>query len=139
MFKDNLISLRKLHKMSQEALAEYLDVSRQTVSKWENAESLPDLEKAQKLAQLFDVTIDDLITYNTAKNKLPVPPKGKHIFGTVKVGEKGQIVIPAKARRIFDIKAGDELVILGDESSGLAMLKEDSFLELLEQIRKNTE
>ena len=41
--------------------------------------------------------------------------KGQHIFGTVKVGEKGQIVIPKEARQIFDIKAGDTLLVLGDE------------------------
>ena len=46
-----------------------------------------------------------------------VPPKGKYMFGMVKVGDKGQIVIPAKARKIFNIKPGDNLVILGDENS----------------------
>lgn len=139
MFNDNLISLRKLHKMSQETLAEKLDVSRQTVSKWETGESMPDLDKAKKMAQLFNVTLDDLVTYDTAQSKLPVPPKGKHIFGTVTVGEKGQIVIPAKARKIFDIRAGDQLVILGDEDSGIAILKEDGFLQLLKEVRKSAE
>ena len=38
----------------------------------------------------------------------------------VKVGEKGQIVIPAKARKLFDIKPGDNLIILGDEGQGIA-------------------
>lgn len=46
-------------------------------------------------------------------------PKGKHIFGTAKVGEKGQIVIPKEARTLFNIKPGDTLLILGDESSGI--------------------
>ncbi len=56
-------------------------------------------------------------------------PKGKHIFGTVKVGEKGQIVIPKDAREIFNIQPGDSLVVLGDEASGLAIMKNDVFLE----------
>ena len=55
-------------------------------------------------------------------------PKGKHLFGTVKVGEKGQIVIPKEARDIFNIKPGDSLVVLGDEATGLAIIKNDVFL-----------
>ena len=54
--------------------------------------------------------------------------KGKHLFGTVKVGEKGQIVIPKEARAIFNIQPGDSLVVLGDEATGLAILKHDVFL-----------
>ena len=57
-----------------------------------------------------------------------MPPKGKHVFGLVTVGEKGQIVIPAKARKVFDIKAGDQLIVLGDEEQGIAIVKgEDIF------------
>ncbi len=51
------------------------------------------------------------------------PPKGKHIFGTVRVGEKGQIVIPKDARKMFDIQPGDSLVVLGDEGNGIAIMK----------------
>ena len=54
----------------------------------------------------------------------------RHIFGTAKVGEKGQIVIPAKARRIFNIQAGDQLLVLGDEEQGLAIIKEEDFIKL---------
>ena len=60
-----------------------------------------------------------------------MPPKGKHVFGKVKVGEKGQIVIPAKARKIFDIRPGDNLILLGDEGQGIAIIKEDKLLEIL--------
>ncbi|MCE5188453.1 MAG: AbrB/MazE/SpoVT family DNA-binding domain-containing protein [Eubacteriales bacterium] len=58
-------------------------------------------------------------------------PKGKHLFGTVRVGEKGQIVIPKGARSIFDIQPGDSLVVLGDEATGLALMKNDAFLALI--------
>ncbi len=51
--------------------------------------------------------------------------KGKHIFGTVKVGERGQIVIPKKARDIFNIKPGDTLLVLGHETKGIAIVKVD--------------
>ena len=116
MFADNLTELRKLHHMSQDELAEQINVSRQTLSKYETGESLPDIEKCKKLADVFGVTVDDLISYDKEKSLgLGVPPKGKHVFGMVKVGDKGQIVIPAKARKIFDIKPGDNLLVLGDE------------------------
>lgn len=46
--------------------------------------------------------------------------KGKHAW-TVKVGEKGQFVIPKEARDIFDIKPGDTLILLGDEERGIAI------------------
>ncbi|MEE1169490.1 MAG: AbrB/MazE/SpoVT family DNA-binding domain-containing protein, partial [Anaerovoracaceae bacterium] len=44
------------------------------------------------------------------------------------VGDKGQIVIPAKARKIFEISPGDQLVVLGDERQGLAIMKSESIL-----------
>ena len=47
----------------------------------------------------------------------------KYIFGVCKVGERGQIVIPKDARKIFDIKAGDSLLLLGDKNKGLALIK----------------
>lgn len=132
MFADNLMELRKYHDLSQEELAEKIGVSRQTLSKYETGESLPDIEKCKALADIFGVTVDDLICYEkSAGMGLELPPKGKHIFGMVKVGDKGQIVVPAKARKIFDIHPGDNLIILGDEAQGIALIKEKSLLELL--------
>ncbi len=48
-----------------------------------------------------------------------------HIFGTAKVGEKGQIVIPRDARKLFGVKPGDTLLILGDEQVGIIVTKPD--------------
>lgn len=134
MFKENLISMRKMHGYSQEELAEKIGVSRQTLSKYETGESLPDIEKCRLLAAALDVRIDDLVNYDKEDSNnlgLGVPPKGKHVFGITKVGEKGQIVIPAKARKIFDINPGDNLILLGDESQGIAIIKENRLLEML--------
>lgn len=132
MFKDNLIQLRKINNMSQEEMAEIIGVSRQTLSKYETGESLPDIEKCNALAEAFGITIDDLVNYNKDENYgMELPPKGKHMFGMVKVGDKGQIVIPARARKIFNIKPGDNLVILGDDDSGIAILKEENLLEMM--------
>ena len=139
MFADNLVDLRKYHAMSQEELAEKIGVSRQTLSKYETGESLPDIEKCKALADVFGITVDDLISYEKTDGMgLMVPPRGKHIFGMVRVGEKGQIVIPAKARKIFDIKPGDNLVVLGDEGQGIALLKEENLLRMLSMARSES-
>lgn len=61
-------------------------------------------------------------------------PKGKHIFGTVKVGEKGQIVIPKEARDLFNIKPGDTLLLLGDEAQGIAIVKNEIFQQFAHDI-----
>ena len=63
--------------------------------------------------------------------------KGKHLFGMVNVGDKGQIVIPARARKLFDIKPGDQLVVLGDESQGIAIMKANDFLNMANLIRES--
>ena len=132
MFADNLMELRKYYALSQEELAARIGVSRQTLSKYETGESLPDIEKCKALADVFGVTVDDLISYEkSAGMGIGIPPKGKHIFGMVKVGEKGQVVIPAKARTIFHIKPGDNLIVLGDEGQGIALIKEENLLKLL--------
>ena len=55
---------------------------------------------------------------------------GKYIFGVVKVGDKGQIVIPRDARKIYDIKPGDALMLLGDHR-GMAMLKTEIFQDAI--------
>ena len=138
MFKDNLVNLRKFHDMTQEELAEKVNVSRQSVAKWESGDAVPDLEKCKLLSEIFGVSLDDLANYEAENNMgMNVPPKGKHLFGIVKVGEKGQIVIPAKARKTFDIKVGDSLVVLGDEAQGIALIKGADFLKLADMIRNN--
>ena len=137
MFKDNLVQMRKLLQLTQEDLAEKLGVTRQSVAKWEAGESIPDLDKCKQLADIFGVSLDDLANYEPEENLgLRLPPKGKHLFGLVTVGDKGQIVIPAKARKIFEISTGDQLVVLGDEGQGLALVKTSHFLSLANMVKK---
>lgn len=70
-------------------------------------------------------------------------PKGKHllaqardkcVFGTVRVGEKGQIVIPKEARERFGIGAGDTLLVLGDDASGILISRPEAINELAARI-----
>ncbi len=137
MLNDNIIQLRKLHDMTQEDLADKVGVTRQSIAQWESGKTCPNLVQSKALADAFGVTLDDLVEFDSGENLgLNVPPKGKHLFGLVTVGEKGQIVIPARARKLFDIKQGDKLVVLGDEGQGIAIVKADSFLHLVDMIRK---
>lgn len=108
-------------------MAERIGVSRQAVAKWEAGQSVPDILNCDALAKLYDVELDALLHHDQGR----IPPKGKHIFGTVRVGERGQIVLPKQAREVFHIQAGDRLVVLGDEAPehpGIALMKEEFFL-----------
>ena len=129
MLKDNLILLRNRKGLSQEDVAEIIGISRQAYAKWEKGETVPDIEKSAKLAQFYDITVDNLLNFDTHQSGMIVPPapKGKHIFGTTVMNDRGQIVIPKNARDILGLKKGDSLVILGDEAEGLALVKADLF------------
>lgn len=59
--------------------------------------------------------------------------EGKYLFGVVKVGDKGQIVIPRDARKQYDIKPGDSLMLLGDQN-GMALVKTEIFQSFVNQI-----
>ena len=56
----------------------------------------------------------------------------KYIFGVVKVGDKGQIVIPKDARNVYGINPGDSLIVLGDQK-GMALLKTEVFQSVIDQ------
>ena len=58
---ENIYRLRTEKNMSQGDLADALEVSRQSVSKWENNSAVPELDKLKKMSQLFDVTLDELV------------------------------------------------------------------------------
>ena len=60
-FADNLVRLRREKGFSQEQLADLMDVSRQAVSKWENDVSCPDVTMIPRIAQLFNVSTDELL------------------------------------------------------------------------------
>ena len=129
MLKENIAMLRNVNGYSQEEVAEKIGVSRQAYAKWEKGESIPDVERCQKLAEVYGVTIDSLVAFSgkIGVTNLTPAPKGKHIFGTTKINDRGQIVIPKKARELFGINNGDALVVLGDEAEGIALIRADIF------------
>ena len=82
------------------------------------------------------VALEDMLHYEEKNKSLPLPPKGKHLFGTVTVGARGQIVLPKKAREVFQIKAGDTIMVLGDEARGIALVKADDMIDFVQQALK---
>ena len=135
MIGKNLQKLRKQRGMTQEALAEAVGVARQTIAKWETEESAPDLEMSGRLAGVLEVSLDDMV--NAPADEIDGKPgmRGKHMFGLVTVGDKGQIVIPVRARRVFNINPGDQLMVLGDENSGIALVDAGFFMNVAEGIK----
>ncbi len=117
MIGENIQRLRRVAHLSQEDLAEKIGVARQTVAKWENGTTVPDIYACMAMADVFEVTLDTL----AFERKHPNPEK--HMFGAVRIGERGQIVIPKKCREVFELSAGDMLLVLGDEVRGIALLK----------------
>ena len=136
MISQNIQILRKKSGLTQEQLGMKVGVSRQTVAKWESGESVPDLANGDALARAFGVTLDDLTNYKASDLGEAPPPRGKHLFGVVKVGERGQMVIPKKAREVFGIETGDELLCLGDEEQGIALVRTDAFIAEIDRFTK---
>lgn len=101
---DNLIFLRNIKGLTQEQVAEVIGISRQSYSKWEQGETYPDIDKCDKLAKYYGVTIDSLIHQDNKVDDVKIAPApiGKHLWGTVTIGSKGQIVIPKAARETFE-------------------------------------
>lgn len=135
MVDSNLKRLRKMSGLSQEQVAEKLNVSRQAVAKWESGDSLPDIYNCRALADLYNITIDSLFEAVTDKDKKDIRPRGKHIFGAVRVGKDGSFRLPKKALRLFDIKEGEMLLVLGDETQGIALCKTTFFIEALKSMK----
>lgn len=128
MISANLKYLRNKHNLTQEQFAEKLGVSRQTVAKWESGESLPDIKNCADIAMIFNISIDAFfaLSLDEKDESECLEAQGKYVFGIVKVGERGQVVIPKQARIVYDIKAGDKLLVVGDEK-GMAFAKVKGF------------
>ena len=119
MIAENIKYLRKREGISQEEFAERFGVSRQSVSKWESGESTPDITKCLEIAQYYDISIDMLVSAPLGGQDVTLnTSEGRYIFGIVKVGDRGQVVIPKHAREVFKIKAGDRLMVMGDTAKG---------------------
>ncbi len=128
MLKDNLVMLRKLKGYSQEQIAQKIGISRQAYAKWESGTTIPDVDRAARLAEVYGVTLDSLMKTETTDGvgMIPPAPKGKNIWGSVPLGDRGQIVIPKAARDKFGLKGGDRMIIISDEN-GIALVPAEFF------------
>lgn len=128
MLKENLVLLRDLHALSQEQLAEQIGISRQAYARWESGATVPDIEKCKRLADFYGITIDGLLKTETEETLGLIPPasKGKNIWGSVTINERGQLVIPKPAREKFGLTGGQRLIVLSDEE-GIALVPAERF------------
>ncbi len=138
MLKDNLLMLRGIHGFSQEEIAEKIGISRQAYAKWESGATVPDVEKCARLARLYDTTVDSLLkTEKTDDGRvMPPAPKGKNIWGSVTMNERGQIVIPKAARDHFGLRAGQRLILLSEDNEGFALVPTELFERKLELVNR---
>ena len=103
-FENRLYELRKQKGLSQEELASRLDVTRQTVSKWELGDSTPDMDKLVLLGELFGISLDELVL-----GKVPVTTKLDDLGAKVMTTENKQKA--KKCLKIVSIIAGGVLAI----------------------------
>lgn len=131
VLKDNLIMLRSTHGYSQEEVAEKIGISRQVYAKWESGATVPDIEKCRLLADVYGVSIDSLVKTERIEGcgMLPPAPKGKNIWGSVTINDRGQLVIPKAARERFGLTGGQRLIVLSEDNEGIALVPADIFEE----------
>ncbi|MFD1412696.1 helix-turn-helix transcriptional regulator [Oceanobacillus jeddahense] len=137
----NLSFLRRENNYSQEELAEKIGVTRQSIAKWENGESLPDIINCDALATLFDVSLDNFIHYDQKDSGFPIPPKGKHMFNTTPLEKDGYVKLPKKALNLVQMQEGDQFMVLGDEnpeSIGIALVPAEFFTTMAQGILNYT-
>ena len=143
MLKDNLLMLRNIRGYSQEEIAEKVGISRQAYAKWESGATVPDVEKCNRLAQVYGTTVDSLLKTEEMDDGriLPPAPKGKNMWGAVTMNERGQIVIPKAAREHFGLYPGQRLILASEDNEGFVLVPAEIFerkLELMNQVLGST-
>ena len=111
-FNENLKYLRKREGLTQEEMAEKLNVSRQSVTKWESGQSLPDIEKVKEIAYMFSVSVDSLVgdieNPTTNKIKKKIDDIGWFIFGFLILEI---MIISSLHNFIFNVIQNEDIVI----------------------------
>lgn len=121
---ENLRLLRSQHGYTMESLAEIIDVSRQTIAKWESGESYPDIENCAKLSRLYKVFLDALVNKPLWEGEVDdlVGTETK-ICGALELTEEGAIVLPEKLLNMFELKPGEKVLVLAEKQQGIAIVK----------------
>lgn len=132
MISSNLRMLRGNSNYTLEEVAEIVGVSRQTIAKWESGETYPDIENCVKLSALFKVSLDALVKEPIQLMTDEPDDKGQYLFGIVKVAENGAIPLPEKVRKLMNILPDDRMLLLGDKSQGIAVVKCDGINDYID-------
>ena len=120
---ENLKVLRIRSGRTLENVAEIIDVSRQTVSKWESGESYPDIEKCVKLSRLYNVSLDSLVNKPIQELVREGADRNRYVFGVTKLNGDRMIKLPERAVELFEIGENDILLVVGDKEQGMAIVK----------------
>lgn len=121
---ENLRIMRQKYGYTLESLAEIISVSRQTVAKWESGDSHPDILNCIKLANLYKVSLDELVNKPLhAVQKNDFAPENGRICGVLDVSDEGTVTLPEPVMDMFDIGGGDKVLLLADKNQGLALVK----------------
>lgn len=112
--------------MTQEELAEKMNVSRQTVAKWEAGDSIPDIAKCSVLASIFNLYLDDIADmFIDRDDERSMHPKNQYFLGISKI-ENRTVVLPENAMKMYGFKEGDVLLILGNSSQGISLASKNN-------------
>ena len=126
-----LKEVRQSAKLTQEQLAEKMNVSRQSVAKWENGESVPDIAKCCELAKIFNMEIEDIASMFIQNYDTGLPhPKNRYLFGVSRIVDN-KIILPEEALKVFELKNGDDLIVLGDITQGIALLPKKGYNDFI--------
>ncbi|CAJ1184395.1 hypothetical protein FS150101_NMOIFPPK_00727 [Fructilactobacillus sanfranciscensis] len=111
-FRKQIIKLRQAQNLSQEMLAKKMFVSRQSVSKWEKGDSIPDLDKLLSLSQIFNVDLNELVTGNKIEKEQLLKLSGiKMDFDT-----------PVLRNINLQVSANERIAFLGSNGAGKTTL-----------------
>ena len=112
--------------MTQEELAEKMNVSRQTVAKWEAGDSIPDIAKCSVLASIFNLYLDDIADMFIGRDdESSMHAKNQYFLGISKI-ENRTVVLPENAMKMYGFKEGDVLLILGNSSQGISLASKNN-------------
>lgn len=121
---DNLKLLRYKNGYTLEAIAEIISVSRQSVSKWESGDSVPDIMNCAKLASLYKISLDELVNMplkDVASSDFAM--EGDRVCGVLNILPENTLKIPDAIMDMFGMRSGDKVLVLADRKQGIALVK----------------
>ena len=125
---DNLKILRYKNGYTLEAIAEIISVSRQSVSKWETGDSIPDIVNCVKLASLYKISLDELVSrpLKSVIDSNFLSEDGR-ICGVLEISDTNTIQIPDSVMDMFDMRCSNKILLLADQKKGIALVKCSQF------------